>query len=68
MRRPGVLRGKVVSELTANVDLADATGLQPCRTLDGISLLDLAVHPSLYAGRARRPHAEGGGWCEVGRL
>jgi arylsulfatase A-like enzyme len=55
MRGPGVPRDKSVRELTGNIDLAstivDAAGAQPRRTLDGVSLLELARRPSLFAGR-----------------
>ena len=55
MRGPGVPRDKRVSTLTGNIDLAstivDATGAQPRRTLDGVSLLELARRPSRFAGR-----------------
>ncbi len=55
MRGPGVPRDKRVATLTGNVDLAativDAAHAHPRRTLDGVSLLDLARQPSLFAGR-----------------
>jgi N-acetylglucosamine-6-sulfatase len=55
VRGPGVPSGQVVSQLTANVDLAatiaDAAGAQPRRTLDGVSLLEVAQRPSLFARR-----------------
>lgn len=55
MRGPGVPRDKRVPQLTGNVDLAativDAAGAQPRRTLDGVSLLDLARRPSVFSGR-----------------
>ncbi len=56
MRGPGVPRDKRVPTLTANIDLAstivDAAAAQPRRTLDGVSLLELARRPpSLFAGR-----------------
>ncbi len=55
MRGPGVPRDKRVPTLTGNIDLAstivDAAGARPRRTLDGVSLLDLARQPSLLTGR-----------------
>ncbi len=55
MRGPGVPRDKRVPTLTGNVDLAstvaDAAGARPGRTLDGVSLLELARRPSVFAGR-----------------
>ena len=55
MRGPGVPRDRRVSALTANIDLAstivDAADAQPRRTLDGVSLLELARRPSVFAGR-----------------
>ncbi len=55
MRGPGVPRDKRVPTLTGNVDLAatiaDAAHARPRRTLDGVSLLELARQPSLFAGR-----------------
>ena len=55
MRGPGVPRDKRVPTLTGNVDLAstvaDAADARPRRTLDGVSLLELARRPSIFAGR-----------------
>lgn len=55
MRGPGVPADKDVRQLTANSDLAatilDATGAKPGRELDGVSLLDVARHPSAFEGR-----------------
>ena len=55
MRGPGVPRDKRVSQLTGNIDLAativDAADARPRRTLDGVSLLELARRPALFAGR-----------------
>ena len=55
MRGPDVPRGKSVPELTGNIDLAativDAADAQPHRSLDGVSLLELARRPSLFTER-----------------
>jgi N-acetylglucosamine-6-sulfatase len=55
MRGPGIPRGKHVDELTGNIDLAptilDAANARPRRTLDGVSLLELARRPWLFASR-----------------
>jgi len=55
MRGPGVPRDTRVPSLTGNIDLAativDAADAEPRRTLDGVSLLELARRPSLFAGR-----------------
>jgi N-acetylglucosamine-6-sulfatase len=55
MRGPGVPRNARVAQLTANIDLAativDVSGATPRRTLDGVSLLELARRPSQFAGR-----------------
>jgi N-acetylglucosamine-6-sulfatase len=55
MRGPGVPRAKAVHRLTGNIDLAstivDAADAHPRRTLDGVSLLEVASRPSLFAGR-----------------
>jgi N-acetylglucosamine-6-sulfatase len=56
MRGPGVARDKRVSAPSGNIDLAativDVAGAQPRRTLDGVSLLELARQPSVFSGRA----------------
>ena len=55
MRGPGVPRDQRVPTLTGNIDLAativDAADAQPRRTLDGVSLLEVARRPLLFAGR-----------------
>jgi len=55
MRGPGIPNGVRRSQLAGNIDLAptilDATGVQPLRTMDGLSLLPLARNPGAGGGR-----------------
>jgi N-acetylglucosamine-6-sulfatase len=56
MRGPGVPSDKHVSQLTGNVDLAativDVANARPGRTLDGVSLRELARRPASFARRS----------------
>ncbi len=55
MRGPGIPAGRVDQRLVANVDvpatILDAAGVAPWRTLDGLSLIDLAADPGREPGR-----------------
>jgi N-acetylglucosamine-6-sulfatase len=55
LRGPGIPRGRHVTELVANIDLAptivDATGARPLRVMDGRSLLPLAQDSTRRTGR-----------------
>ena len=71
VRGPGFPAGVTVASPVANIDLAptivELAGAKAGREMDGVSLLDVAAHPSDYEDRALLMEAagQGGGYLAV---